>query len=95
MKKVTTLLAVMALMATMVLPAVASAQGTGYSSTAAQVESTVQSTPKPAAAQQQQQQQQGDLPFTGLEVFVVAGAGLALLAMGFGLRKAGGPRSAG
>ena len=91
MKKVTTLLAVMALMATMVLPAVASAQGTGYSSTAAQVESTVQSTPKPAAAQEQQ----GDLPFTGLEVFVVAGAGLALLAMGFGLRKAGGARSAG
>jgi hypothetical protein len=90
MKKVTTLLAVMALMATMVLPAVASAEGTGYSSTAAQVESTVQSNPKPAAAEQH-----GDLPFTGLEVFAVAGAGLALLATGLGLRKAGGARSAG
>jgi hypothetical protein len=91
MKKVTTLLAVMALMATMVLPAVASAEGTGYSSTAAQVESTVQSNPKPAAAEQHS----GDLPFTGLEVFAVAGAGLALLATGLGLRKAGGARSAG
>jgi hypothetical protein len=88
MKKVTTLLAVMALMATMVLPAVASASGTGYSTTAAQVESTVQSNPKPA-------QSHGSLPFTGLEVFAVAGAGLALLATGLGLRKAGGARSAG
>ncbi len=106
MKKVTTLLAMMAML---VLPAVASAQSSlGYGTPAGQVQTTIEngsnngSTPKasnnsaPAATTQAPAEESGNsLPFTGLEVLVVAAAGLALVATGVGLRKAGSTRSAG
>jgi hypothetical protein len=81
MKKVIALLAVMVML---VLPAVSSAAGVGYDPTAAQVQTTQK--PKPASSK-------NTLPFTGLEVSVVAIAGLALLGTGFGLRKLGSARS--
>jgi hypothetical protein len=97
MKKVTTLLAVMAML---VLPAAASAQSTlGYGTPAGQVQTTINNGSKPKAstnsapAATAQAPAEGNLPFTGLEVAVVAAAGLALVATGVGLRKAGNARS--
>ena len=103
MKKVTTLLATMAML---VLPAAASAQDTlGYGTPAGQVQTTVENgnepqpratnNSAPAATTQAPAQASGEeLPFTGLEVLIVAAAGLALVATGIGIRKAGGARSA-
>jgi hypothetical protein len=97
MKKVTTLLALMAML---VLPAAASAQGSlGYGTPAGQVETTIDNGSQPKASNNSapaavtEAPSKGDLPFTGLEVFVVAAAGLALVATGVGLRKAGSARS--
>ena len=105
MKKVTTLLAVLAALA---LPAAASAQGVGYGSPGGSVQTTIDNgpddsnTPKassnsaPAATTQvKAPEENGNLPFTGLEVALVALAGLALVATGFGIRKAGSTRAAG
>lgn len=102
MKKVTTLLAVMAMLA---LPAAASAQDVGYGAPSGTVQTTVENGPPenptpdkstnavPAATTEVAEE--GDsLPFTGLEVGLVALAGLALVATGFALRKVGGVRSA-
>jgi hypothetical protein len=98
MKKVTTLLAVMAML---VLPAAASAQSTlGYGTPAGQVQTTINNGSKPKASNNSAPaattpapSNEGNLPFTGLEVAVVAAAGLALVATGVGLRKAGNARS--
>ena len=83
MKKVIAVLAVMALLA---LPAAASADSFGYGP--AQVEASIKKPNTPAAAKQEK----GSLPFTGLQVGLVAFAGLALVGTGFGLRKLGGSR---
>jgi hypothetical protein len=106
MKKVTTLLAVMAMLA---LPAAASAQGVGYGTPNGTVQTTIENgpeenpapSPKPnkatnavPAATTEVAEEGGSLPFTGLEVGLVALAGLALVATGFALRKVGGARSA-
>ena len=104
MKKVTTLLAMMAMLA---LPAAASAQGVGYGTPNGTVQTTIENgppenpTPTPdkstdavPAATTQVADEGDSLPFTGLEVGLVALAGLALVATGFALRKVGGVRSA-
>lgn len=103
MKKVTTLLAVMAMLA---LPAAASAQGVGYGTPNGTVQTTIENgppenpTPTPdnstaaVPAATTQVAEEDSLPFTGLEVGLVALAGLALVATGFALRKVGGARSA-
>src|SRR5215208_5958435 len=99
MKKVTTLLAVMAML---VLPAAASAQSSlGYGTPGGSVQTTIDNGSKPKAstnsapaATETAAPEEGNLPFTGLEVLVVAAAGLALVATGVGLRKVGGARSA-
>ena len=104
MKKVTTLLAVMAMLA---LPAAASAQGVGYGTPNGTVQTTIENgppenpTPTPdnstnavPAATTQVADEGDSLPFTGLEVGLVALAGLALVGTGFALRKVGGVRSA-
>lgn len=102
MKKVFALLAISAML---VLPAVASAQsGPGYGSPSGTVQTTIEngSAPKkqaqsvPAAATSTPApESKGTLPFTGLQVGLVAIAGLALVATGLGLRKLGSTRSAG
>ena len=103
MKKVTTLLAVMAMLA---LPAAASAQGVGYGTPNGTVQTTIENGPPEKhptpnnstnavpAATTQVAEEGGSLPFTGLEVGLVAMAGLALVATGFALRKVGGARAA-
>jgi hypothetical protein len=99
MKKVFALLAVSAML---VLPAAALAQAPGYGMPQGTVQTTIQNgtTPKkatqsaPAAATSAPTTpQKGSLPFTGLQVGLVAIAGLALVATGVGLRKLGGSRS--
>jgi hypothetical protein len=107
MKKVTALLAATAML---VLPAVASAQTPlGYGPTPnGTVQSTIANSPTPpkqakhsgsnsapaAATSTPAATEKGSLPFTGLEVGIVAAAGLALVATGVGLRKMGSARSA-
>lgn len=103
MKKVTTLLAVTAMLA---LPAAASAQGVGYGTPSGTVQTTIENgpddTPRDRApssstdatpAATTQVADEGSLPFTGLEVGLVALAGIALVATGFALRKVGGARA--
>ena len=100
MKKVFALLVVMAMLA---LPAAAFAgSGPGYGAPSGTVQTTIEngtspkkatqsvpaaatSTPTPAASK-------GSLPFTGLQVGLVAVAGLALVGTGIGLRKLGSSR---
>lgn len=100
MKKVFALLVVMAMLA---LPAAAFAQSPGYGTPSGTVQTTIAngttpkkatqsvpaaatSTPTPAATSK------GSLPFTGLQVGLVAVAGLALVGTGIGLRKLGSSR---
>jgi hypothetical protein len=100
MKKVYALLAVSAML---VLPAAASAgTGPGYGTPAGTVQTTIENGTSPKKAQQSvpaaatsapAPEQKGSLPFTGLQVGLVAIAGLALVATGVGLRKLGGSRS--
>lgn len=98
MKKAIALLAASAMLA---LPAVASAQ-TPYSSmpsgavqttiqhgTAPSTSKTISSTPAAATTTPAK----GTLPFTGLQVGLVAIAGLALVGTGVGLRKLGSHRA--
>jgi hypothetical protein len=106
MKKVTALLAATAML---VLPAVASAQSSlNYGPTPnGTVQSTIANgSPAPkqpkksansapaAATSTPAATEKGSLPFTGLEVGIVAAAGLVLVATGVGLRKMGSARSA-
>jgi hypothetical protein len=107
MKKVTALLAATAML---VLPAVASAQSSlNYGPTPnGAVQSTIANgSPAPkqakksgsnaapaAATSTPAASEKGTLPFTGLEVGIVAAAGLVLVATGVGLRKMGSARSA-
>lgn len=108
MKKLIALLAMLAMLG---VPAAASAQGVGYGSPGGSVQATLDdagdgspppsqpraadtssspnSTPAAAANVQAPAQDEGTLPFTGLEVGLVAIAGLALVATGIGLRRIG------
>ena len=96
MKKVFALFAVTAMLA---LPAASFAQATdGYGTPSGAVQTTIENgtTPKkatqsaPAAATSTPApEQKGNLPFTGLQVGLVAIAGLALVGTGVGLRKLG------
>jgi hypothetical protein len=100
MKKVFALLVVMAMLA---LPTAAFAgTGPGYGMPQGTVQTTIEngSSPKkatqsvPAAATSTPApEQKGSLPFTGLQVGLVAIAGLALVGTGVGLRKLGGSHS--
>jgi hypothetical protein len=101
MKKTFALLAVSAAFAMAALPAAASAT-TGYAGVpAGTVQTTIQNTapaakttssarPTPTAASTPSK---GTLPFTGLQVGLVAAAGLALVGTGLGLRRLGHSRS--
>ena len=101
MKKVFALLAVSAML---VLPAAALAQSSvpGYGMPQGTVQTTIQNGTSPKKATQSvpaaatsapATPAKGSLPFTGLQVGLVAIAGLALVATGVGLRKLGGSRS--
>jgi hypothetical protein len=99
MKKAFALLAVSAMLA---LPAVASAQTTGYGSPSGAVQTTIQHGTAPStsktisstpAAATTAPASKGNLPFTGLQVGLVAIAGLALVGTGIGLRKLGSHRA--
>ena len=100
MKKVFALLVVMAMLA---LPAAAFADsGPGYGMPQGTVQTTIQNGTSPKKATQSvpaaatstpAAPQKGSLPFTGLQVGLVAFAGLALVATGVGLRKLGGSRA--
>jgi hypothetical protein len=98
MKKAFALLAVSAML---VLPAVASAQTPlGYGSPAGTVQTTIQNGSAPSAktvsstpAAATSTASKGNLPFTGLQVGLVAIAGLALVGTGVGLRKLGSNRA--
>ena len=101
MKKVFALLAVSAML---VLPAAAFAQSPGYGTPQGTVQTTIENGTSPKKATQSvpaaatsapAPPQKGSLPFTGLQVGLVAIAGLALVATGVGLRKLGGSRSIG
>jgi hypothetical protein len=101
MKKVFALVVVMAMLA---LPAASFAQsGTGYGIPSGTVQTTIKNGTSPKKATQSAPaaatatpaaEQKGSLPFTGLQVGVVAVAGLALVGTGVGLRKLGSSRSA-
>jgi|1185.fasta_scaffold86003_2 hypothetical protein len=99
MKKVFALLVVMAMLA---LPAAALAQGPGYGMPQGTVQTTIENGTSPKKATQSvpaaatstpAPEQKGSLPFTGLQVGLVAIAGLALVGTGVGLRKLGGSHS--
>jgi hypothetical protein len=99
MKKVFALLAVSAMLA---LPASALAQSPGYGMPQGTVQTTIKNGTSPKKATQSvpaaatstpASPAKGSLPFTGLQVGLVAIAGLALVATGVGLRKLGGTRS--
>jgi hypothetical protein len=100
MKKVFALLAVSAML---VLPAAALAQAP-YGMPQGTVQTTIKNGTSPKKATQSvpaaatsapSTPAKGSLPFTGLQVGLVAIAGLALVATGVGLRKLGGSRSVG
>jgi hypothetical protein len=98
MKKVFALLAVSAML---VLPAAALAQSPGYGMPQGTVQTTIKNGTSPKKATQSvpaaatsapAPEQKGSLPFTGLQVGLVAIAGLALVATGVGIRKLGSSR---
>jgi hypothetical protein len=99
MKKVFALLVVMAMLA---LPAAAFAgTGPGYGTPSGTVQTTIENGTSPKKATQSvpaaatstpAAPSKGSLPFTGLQVGLVAIAGLALVGTGVGLRKLGSSR---
>jgi hypothetical protein len=80
-----------ALVVVLVLASAAIAQPAqdGYNDQAGQVQSQVQGGQEGAAAPtgNAQAQEQSGLPFTGLDIGLLVGAGAALVAAGFGMRR--------
>jgi hypothetical protein len=80
-----------ALVLALALAATALAQSSedGYNDQAGQVQSQVQGGQEGAAAPtgNAQAQEQSGLPFTGLDIGLLVGAGAALVAAGFGMRR--------
>jgi hypothetical protein len=80
-----------ALVLALALAATALAQPSvdGYNDEAGQVQSQVQGGQEGAAAPtgNAQAQEQSGLPFTGLDLGLLVGAGAALVAAGFGMRR--------
>jgi hypothetical protein len=89
MKAITTTFLALVLALALATTAFAQSSGNGYNDDAGQVQSQVQGGQEGAAAPtgNAQAQDQGGLPFTGLDIGLLVGAGCALVAVGFGMRR--------
>jgi hypothetical protein len=89
MKAIATTFLALVLALALATTAFAQSSGNGYNDDAGQVQSQVQGGQEGAAAPtgNAQAQDQGGLPFTGLDIGLLVGAGCALVAVGFGMRR--------
>jgi hypothetical protein len=89
MKIITSVAVVLVLSLTMVTAAFGQSSVTGYSNTAGQVQSDVEgdSAQQPVATNSSGGGSGGSLPFTGLDVVLLVGAGGVLVLAGLGMRR--------
>jgi hypothetical protein len=89
MKAIISIFVALVLALALATTAFAQSSSDGYNDQAGQVQSQVQGGDEGTTAPtgSAQAQDQGGLPFTGLDIGLLVGAGCALVAVGFGMRR--------